>query len=97
VTRHKKRTAGAVLFWKIGAEYSFPTLRKTSKLGNSLQLTGFPPSQHVLFSNKNIKIKPCKAKHSGKKDFIFSLIVVNQLLKPTVFCCHAERSEASGL
>jgi len=38
-----------------------------------------------LFSNKNIKTKHRKAKHSGKKDFIFSQIIVNQLLKPTVF------------
>jgi len=44
-----------------------------------IQPTGFPPSQQVLFSNKNIKIKHCKAKYSGKKDFIFSQIVVNQL------------------
>jgi len=33
----------------------------------------------VLFSIKNIKIKSCEAKHSGKKDFIFAHIVVNQL------------------
>jgi len=70
---------------KLSVTRNFPTLRKTSKLGNSLQLTGFPPSQHVLFSNKNIKIKRSKAKHSGKKDFIFSQIVVNQLHKPAVF------------
>jgi hypothetical protein len=44
-----------------------------------IQPTGFPPSQQVLLSNKNIEIKPYKAKHSGKKDFIFSQIVVNQL------------------
>jgi hypothetical protein len=52
---------------------------KHQSLAALRQPTGFPPSRQVLFSNKNIKIKPCKAKYSGKKDFIFSQIVVNQL------------------
>jgi len=33
----------------------------------------------VLFSIKNISIKWSEAKHSGKKDFIFYQIAVNQL------------------
>ncbi|MCH7558791.1 MAG: hypothetical protein IIB56_15225 [Planctomycetes bacterium] len=68
----------------MGVANSFPTLRKTSELGSSLPPTGFPPSQQVLFSNKNIEIKPDKAKHFVKKDFIFSQIVVNQLYSQSI-------------
>jgi hypothetical protein len=42
-------------------------LRKTPAAATIVSLTGFPPQQ--VLSNKNIKIKPHKAKRLGKKTF----------------------------
>ena len=78
MTRHKKRTAVAVLFlknWLLLRD--FPPCGKhhspSQLFGANRLLLG-----EFLFSIKNIKIKWSEAKHSGKKDFIFYQIVVNQ-------------------
>jgi hypothetical protein len=51
-------------------------LRKTPAVATITLVTGFPP-QPVL-SNKNIKIKQCKAKQVSKKNLIFFRGSVNQ-------------------
>jgi len=54
MTRHKKRTAVTVLFRKIKPYEQFSYPAENIEACNSLTADRFPPSQQVLFSNKNI-------------------------------------------
>jgi len=76
MTRHKKRTATAVLSRKTG-RYSHSPSRKTPMLETVIYINQLPPSRSRF--NKNIKIKRHNAKHFSKKNFIFYQAVVKQL------------------
>jgi hypothetical protein len=79
MTRHKKRTAVAVLFlenWLL-LIFFLPSGKQHSPV-QLIEVNRFLLGEFV-FSIKNISIKWCEAKQSGKKDFIFYQIAVNQL------------------
>jgi len=80
----------AVLLGKIGCYELFSSLAEN--IQGSAQLSaaaGLPPSS--VLSNKNIKIKLQKAKHSRKKDFIFSQVIVNYLYLQSVEGPHSTK------
>jgi hypothetical protein len=71
LTRHKKRTAVAVLlFEKLLFTTDFLPCGKHHSPVQLIEANRFFLGEFV-FSIKNISIKWCEAKYSGKKDFIF--------------------------